>query len=93
LLPPRYLERGVMSFIKSRLRRAEASVRKEQAGRCQECGMLPDGPGRIVYIDDGSPGEAFADDPEERCNVCGRRLWCVIRTVYDDTKGEGVEPY
>ena len=38
-----------------------------QGGRCPECGLTPDGPGRIVLIgDDGTPAEGFPDDPEER---------------------------
>jgi len=76
-----------MSFIKGRLRRLEE---RSRGGRCQECGLSPDKPGRIVLIDDGTPAEGFPDDPEERCERCGRPLWCVIRIVYDDApRGEG----
>ena len=74
-----------MSFINGRLRRLEGRM---QGGRCPECGLTPDGPGRIVLIDDGTPAEGFPDDPEERCSRCGRPLWCVIRLVYDE-EGEG----
>jgi hypothetical protein len=38
----------------------------------------------MVLIFDGTPAEGFPDDPEERCERCGRPLWCVIRIVYDD---------
>jgi hypothetical protein len=58
-----------MSFIKSRLRRAESSVR---GGGCPECGLPPDGSGRIVY----EPG--IPEGAEEFCPRCGRRLWFVI---------------
>ncbi|HET6662547.1 MAG TPA: hypothetical protein VFH16_21775 [Rubrobacter sp.] len=74
-----------MSFIKGRLRRLEGSM---QGGRCPECGLPPDGPGRIVLIDDGTPTEGFPDDPGERCERCERPLWCVIRLVYEE-EGEG----
>ena len=71
-----------MSFIKGRLRRLEGRM---QGGRCPECGLSPEGPGRIVLIDDGTPAEGFPDDPGERC---GRPLWCVIHLLYDE-EGEG----
>ena len=75
-----------MSFIEGRLRRLEGRM---QGGRCPECGLTPDGPGRIVLKgDDGTPAEGFPDDPEERCSRCGRYLWCVIRLVYHE-EGEG----
>ena len=74
-----------MSFIKGRLRRLEGRM---QEGRCPECGLSPDGPGRMVLIDDGTPAEGFPDDPEERCSRCGRPLWCVVRLVYSE-EGEG----
>jgi hypothetical protein len=60
-------------------------------GRCPECGLPPDGPGRIVLIDDGTPAEGFPNDPYERCSRCGRQLWCVIGIVYDDDEGGGVK--
>ena len=74
-----------------RLEKLEASACRAASGRCRECGLPPDGPGRIVLIDDGTPAEGFPDDPEERCSRCGRPLWCVLRIVYDDTEGGGVK--
>jgi hypothetical protein len=75
-----------VSFIKGRLRRLEGRM---QGGRCPECGLSPDGPGSIVLIDGGTPAEGFPDDPDERCERCGRPLWCVIRLVFDEEEGEG----
>jgi hypothetical protein len=62
-----------MSFIKRRLRRAEASVR---GASCLECGLLPggSGAGRIVY-------DRIPEGAEEFCPRCGRRLWLVIEVV------------
>ena len=74
-----------MSYIKGRLRRLEGRM---QGGRCPECGLTPDGPGRLALIDDGTPAEGFPDDPEERCSRCGRPLWCVINIIYGE-EGEG----
>ena len=76
-----------MSFIKTRLLRLEE---RRRGGRCGACGRPPDGPGRTVLIDDGIPAEGFPDDSEERCERCGRRLWCVIEVVYEDAEGGGV---
>jgi hypothetical protein len=64
-----------MSFIKSRLRWAEASVRGTS---CTECGLPPNGPVRIVYV----PG--IPEGTEEFCSCCGRRLWFVIEVVGAD---------
>ena len=78
-----------MSFSKSRLRCLEEHIR---GGRCQECGLLPDGQGYIVLIDEKRPERSFDGDPDERCSRCGRYLWCVIRVVYEDagdTEGGG----
>ena len=73
-----------MGFSRDRLRRLERRGR----GPCLECGLPPDGPGRIVLIDDGTPAEGFPDDPAERCRRCDRPLWCVVRLVYDE-EGRG----
>jgi hypothetical protein len=75
-----------MSFIKSRLRRVEASARKGSGGRCQECGLSPYGPGRIVY-------ERIPEGAEEVCPQCGRRLWFVIEVGDTETSGGRGEPY
>jgi hypothetical protein len=68
-----------------RLRRLEERMR---SGGCDRCGLPPNGHGRIVLIDDGTPAEGFPDDPEERCRRCGRPLWCVINIIYGE-EGEG----
>jgi hypothetical protein len=68
-----------VSFINARLRRLEERGR---GGRCPECKLPPDGPGRIVYVDDKRSQASLPSD--ERCPRCGRRLWCVIEVV-----GEG----
>ena len=79
-----------MGSIESRLRRLEES---RHGGRCPECGLPPDGAGYIVFVDEERPEKGFQGDPEERCDRCGRRLWCVIRVVYEDaaagTEGGG----
>jgi hypothetical protein len=70
-----------VSFIKSRLRRIELAARRSY--RCPECGLSPDGPGRIVYdrIPEGEP---------EHCPKCGRWLWFVIKVVSSgDSEGGG----
>jgi ribosomal protein S14 len=80
-----------MSFNRSRLRRAESTVRNSSG--CPECGLPPDAPGRIVYSDStgiGLPG--LPENPDERCAECGRRLWLVIAVVHEE-EGEGGEPY
>ncbi|MBA3492198.1 MAG: hypothetical protein H0T55_09020 [Rubrobacteraceae bacterium] len=74
-----------MGRYEARLDRLEASTKGH--GTCTGCGLSPDGPGRLVLVDDGSPGEGFPDDPDERCERCGRRLWCVIEVVYDSPAG------
>ncbi len=73
-----------MGFNRRTLRRLE----RRGPRSCPECDLSPDEPGRIVVIDDGTPAESFPDDPEERCERCGRPLWCVIKVVYDE-EGEG----
>ena len=77
--------------LESRLRQLEEH---RSGGRCDRCRLPPDGPGSIVYTGEGAPGEGFSGDPEERCESCGRRLWCVIEVVYDspsfaDSEGGG----
>ena len=69
-----------MSFIKSRLRRLEEHI---GGGRCQECGLPPHGPGRIVLFGEAAPRQTLPDNPEERCGSCGRPLYCVLRVVYE----------
>jgi hypothetical protein len=72
-----------VSSIEGRLRRLEGR------GRCPECGLTPDGPGRIAVINEERPDKSFDGDPNERCARCGGRpLWTVIRVVYGD-EGEG----
>ena len=73
-----------MDFSRRTLRRLE----RRGPRPCPECALPPDGPGRMVLIDDGTPAEGFPDDPEERCERCGRPLWCVVQIVYDE-EGEG----
>jgi hypothetical protein len=77
-----------MSFIKGRLQRLEE---RSRGGRCQECGLPPDGPGYIVLIDEKRPEESFDGDPDERCGRCERYLWFVIKVVYDGAEGDGSE--
>jgi ribosomal protein S14 len=75
--------------LKSRLKHLEEH---RSSSRCDGCGLLPDGPGYIVLIDEERPEESFKGYPEERCARCGRYLWFVIRVVYDppdDTEGGG----
>jgi hypothetical protein len=74
--------------VSSRLARLEAFARSGPSGRCPECGLPPEEPGRIVVMDDGTPAEGFPDDPGERCSRCGRPLWCVINIRYSE-EGEG----
>jgi hypothetical protein len=69
-----------MSFFKSRLRRVEAASRKGSGSACSECGLPPDGIGRIVY-------DRIPEGSEEFCSGCGRRLWFVIEV--SGAEGEG----
>jgi hypothetical protein len=67
-----------VSFTRSRLRRLEA---KAQAQPCRECGLRPDGPGRIVY-------DHIPEGSEEYCPSCGRALWFIIEVVHDGSGDE-----
>jgi len=67
-----------LNFIKSRLAHLEKYMR---GGLCQKCGLPPDGPGRIVTVE-----EDTEHDPHERCSECGRFLWTTILIVYEDTE-------
>ncbi len=69
-----------MTFIKSRLRRLEGYIR---GGRCQECGLPPHSPPRIVLFGEAAPRQTLPDNPEERCGSCSRPLWCALRVVYE----------
>ncbi len=73
-----------MGFNRRTLRRLE----RRGPLPCPECGLLPDEPGCIVVIYDGTPAEGFPEDPEERCERCGRSLWCVLNIIYGK-EGEG----
>jgi hypothetical protein len=70
-----------VSFITSRLRPVEAAARK--VARCLECGLSPEGIGRIVYGSEPRP-----EGSEEFCPHWGRRLWFVIEVR--EAQGEGV---
>jgi hypothetical protein len=67
-----------VSFFGSRLRRLEDKA----SGRlpCSTCGYPP-GMGGIIVNEEGKEP---ARDPSERCSGCGRRLWTVIRVVYEE---------
>jgi hypothetical protein len=73
------LERSPMG-IESRLRRLEE---RSRASVCPECGFPPDSRGIIVLIDEEHPEKRFQGDPDERCGLCGRLLYQVIRVVRD----------
>jgi hypothetical protein len=73
-----------MGSIDSRLRRLE-----ERRHRCPECGLTPDGQGRIAVINEERREKSFGGDPDERCGCCGRPLYTVLRVVYDDEEGGG----
>jgi hypothetical protein len=70
-----------MNSFKSRLGRAEASVR---GASFPECGLPPHGPGRIILSDSEA---GLPDNPEEFCPRCGRLLWFVIEVVRTDEGG------
>ena len=67
-----------MSFIKSRIRRVEASL---GSGPCTECRLPPDGPGYIV-VDGKDP----VPQMPEICPKCGRNTRLHIVVVEE---GEG----
>jgi hypothetical protein len=71
--------------VEIRLRRLE-----ERGGVCHECGLPPDGLGRIAVIDEEHPERSFAGDSDERCGRCGRPLYTVLRVVYDEEEGGGL---
>jgi hypothetical protein len=73
-----------MGSIEGRLRRLEE---RRSGRRCPECNLPPDGHGYIVLIDEEHPETSFQGDPEERCGLCGRPLYQVIRVVYDSAEG------
>ncbi len=72
-----------VSFINSRLRRLEE---RRRSGRCPECDLPPDGPGRIVVTGEGYAQEGY-HGTHKRCGRCARPLWCVLRVVYEDAEG------
>lgn len=75
-----------MSFIKNRLRRLE-----EQGHRCPDCGLAPDARREMAVVYEEDHERSFEGDPYERCPLCGRSLYTVLRVVYE---GEGGgEPY
>ena len=76
-----------MSGLDGRLRRLE-----ESGGRCPECGLTPDGHGRMAVINEERPEKSFDGDPDERCGRCRRFLYTVLRVVYDDVEGGGSIP-
>jgi hypothetical protein len=49
--------------------------------------MPPDGPRPIAVIGEERPEGSFDGDPNETCDRCSRRLWCVIEVIYDDAEG------
>ena len=70
-----------MSSIEGRLRRLEGR------GRCPECDLTPDGPGRIAVLNPEHPDKSFGGVAAERCVRCGRSLWTLIRVVYGEEGG------
>jgi hypothetical protein len=72
--------------IEGRLRRLEG---RGSGGRCPECGLRPDGHGRIAVRNEEHPEKSFDGDPDERCGRCGRFLYTVLRVVYDGNEGGG----
>lgn len=75
-----------MGSIDSRLRRLEG---RGGGGRCPECGLTPDGRGRMAVIYGEHSEKGFGGDPDERCGRCGRPLFTVLRVVYDGEEGGG----
>jgi hypothetical protein len=72
--------------IEGRIRRLE---RRGSGGRCPECGLRPDGHGRIAVLNEEHPEKSFDGDPDERCGRCGRPLYTVLRVVYEGEEGGG----
>jgi hypothetical protein len=76
-----------MGSINSRLTRLE----EQGGGICPECGFPPDSKGTIVLIDEEDRERSFQGDRDERCKLCGRRLWYVIEVVYGSPSEAGGE--
>jgi hypothetical protein len=78
-----------MSFIKSRLRRVEASVR---GGPCPECNLSPRDKGYMV-VEGALEGKDPAPDVPEVCPKCGRNTKVHLRVLHDGNEageeGEG----
>jgi hypothetical protein len=68
--------------MESRLRRLE-----ERGHRCPGCGLAPDERREMAVIYEEHPEKSFDGDPNERCDRCGRPLWCVLRVVYENAEG------
>lgn len=73
-----------MSFIKSRLRRAETATRGYRSGPCPECGLRPQDKGYIVV-----EGKDPVPHLPEVCPECGRSTRICIHVVYEGEEGEG----
>lgn len=56
-------------------RRIEKLESRPEAKRCPECGLPPDGPGRIVIADEEERRE------QEYCPRCGRPLYLIIEVA------------
>jgi hypothetical protein len=79
---------GPAMSLEGRLRRLEEHG---GGGFCPECGFTPGSEGTFVIIDEERPEESFKGAPDERCKLCGRRLWYVIEVVYGSPSEAGGE--